>query len=189
MRAEAAIGALAALVALGCVTQAYGRKPLVDSNPVSEAMERAAHYWGSAPCGNLISAVAGSPDEAPTAGVNLPGLPLQKAAMWATWNTPLGANNYTAQPDTFTDCVVHINLRVWPSWRADDKDFRAFCKEMVHEYGHFEGHPDMGAVAGTIEYEQPEQARVPECERYRLLYGHAVFVRPTRGTPRSRRPR
>jgi len=100
--------------------------------------------------------------------------------MWATWSTPLGPNLFTVPPGMFGNCVVHINLRIWPTWRTDDENFRAFCKEMVHEYGHFEGHPDVGAVRGTVEYEQPEYAHVARCERYRLVYGHRTFVRPLR---------
>ena len=70
--------------------------------------------------------------------------------MWATWSTPLGLNLFTVAPTLFRGCVVHINLRVWPAWRTDDENFRAFCKEMVHEYGHFEGFPDGGAARGTV---------------------------------------
>jgi hypothetical protein len=46
---------------------------------------------------------------------------------------------------------------------------------MLHEYGHFEGYTDSGAAPGTIEYERPDLARVPLCERFRLVYGHRVF--------------
>jgi hypothetical protein len=60
--------------------------------------------------------------------------------------------------------------------RADDEEFSAFCKEMIHEHGHFEGHPDVGAVAGTIEYEQPVLAHVPMCESFRLIYGGELYT-------------
>jgi hypothetical protein len=71
---------------------------------------------------------------------------------------------------------VHINRRTWPGWKAEDAGFASFCKQMLHEYGHFEGREDTGAAPGTIEYERPELAHVPACESFRLVYGHEVFV-------------
>jgi hypothetical protein len=155
-----------------------------DSDPVTEATARAVEFWGGAPCGGMITVLGGPAEEAPAAGENDgeagPGV---RAAMWATWSTPSGANEFVS-PTLLSDCVVHVNLAVWPSWRADDREFAAFCKDMLHEYGHFEGYPDVGAVRYTIEYEQPALARVPLCERYRLIYGHDLYTatRP-RGRP------
>ena len=73
---------------------------------------------------------------------------------------------------------MHINRGIWFSIRAEDSDFPAFCKEMLHEYGHFEGDSDVGAAPGTIEYERPDLARVPLCERYRLRYGFRLYSGP-----------
>jgi hypothetical protein len=123
-----------------------------------------------------VTVVSGFSSEAPPAGVNVPSPGGSLAAMWATWSSPAGANEFVDPPTTFSDCVVHIDLGVWPSWRADDADFPAFCKEMLHEYGHFEGHPDAGAMPDTIEYERPDLASVPLCESYRLVYGHHVYL-------------
>jgi hypothetical protein len=147
----------------------------VDSDPVTEAVERAVEYWGSTPCGGQVAVVGGVRSEAPPAGANSDGAAGEVAAMWSTWSTPAGATLFTEPATTFTDCVVHVNLSVWPSWRADDRRFSEFCKSMVHEYGHFEGHPDVGAAPGTVEYERPFFARVPACERYRLVYGHTTY--------------
>lgn len=171
------LGLLAGVVALLCPSGVFAAKRIVDSSPVAEATRRAEQFWGGAPCAGEVGVLGGYPSEAPTAGANS-GEHLSKAAMWATWSTAEGRNSFKAPPATFRTCVVHINLRVWPSWRVDDESFAAFCKEMVHEFGHFEGFPDVGAVKGTVEYEQPEYARVPTCERYRLVYGHRTFVRP-----------
>lgn len=146
-------------------------------------MRRAVAFWGNTPCGGSVAVVAGAPSEAPAAGTNVPGARRKAAAMWATWRVPASGagsapGSYAAAAATFTECVVHINVGVWPGWRAEDARFGAFCKEMLHEYGHFEGYPDTGATPGTIQYERPDLARVPLCERYRLIYGHTLYSSP-----------
>jgi hypothetical protein len=108
----------------------------------------------------------------------------ERAAMWATWLTPDGVNNFAAPPSTYSECVVHMNTAVWPSWLAEDRDFPAFCKEMIHEFGHFAGYQDVGASRGTVQYERPDLARVPSCESYRLIYGRLVFSGPAHGAHR-----
>lgn len=169
----------AALLALSIVlalpAQAGAGGALVDSDPVGEAVARAVAYWGGTPCGGSVEVLAGTSAEAPRAGVNVPSPGGSHAAMWSTWNSPAGINEFTDSPATFSDCVVHINLGVWPSWQADDANFPAFCKEMLHEYGHLEGYPDAGALPDTIQYERPDLAHVPLCESYSLVYGHHVY--------------
>lgn len=181
----------AALVALGLFAHAPpAPRTVVDSNPVAEAVTRAVDYWGGTPCGGSVTIVSSPSGEAPPAGVNAPSPAGSVAAMWATWMTSAGANQFSVPPATFSDCVVHINAGVWPSWQADDRDFPGFCKEMLHEYGHFEGYPDAGATPGTIEYERPDLAHVPLCERYRLVYGHTVYTPrpPPRKASKQRHP-
>jgi hypothetical protein len=151
---------------------------LVFSDPVAEAVGRAVEYWGGSPCGGTVGVVAGVNSEAPAAGQNAPGAPGHVAAMWATWLTPAGPNLFTQAAASFSECVVHVNRGIWPSTQAEDFNFAAFCKEMLHEYGHFEGHPDIGATAYTIEYERPDLAHVPLCERYRLHYGRRLYTAP-----------
>ncbi len=182
--------AAGALLLLASVAPAaVARAAQATSDPVSEATARAVEFWGAMPCGGAVTVLGDPAGEAPPAGENdgEAGHGL-RAAMWATWLTADGANQFDVAgqpipPDMFSDCVVHVNLAVWPSWRADDREFAAFCKEMLHEYGHFEGYPDVGAVPDTIEYEQPVLARVPLCERYRLVYGHELY---TSSSPRGR---
>jgi len=185
------------LVALALPAVAAAHVPIVDSNPVTEAVTRAGEYWRGTPCGGSVAVVSSPSSEAPPAGVNAPSPGGRLAAMWATWLTPAGANQFDAagqpiQPATFTDCVVHINSGVWPSWRADDSNFAAFCKEMLHEYGHLEGYADVGAAPDTIQYERPDLAHLPLCERYRLVYGHRIYAparRRARGKHRHARRR
>ena len=175
-----------ALVALAHSPLASGSKGHLPSDPVAQAVHRAVEFWGSSPCGGSVGIVGGTPEEAPQSGENAKGERVRPAAMWASWTAPTGINSFSSPPQTFGACVVHINLRVWPDWLTDDANFRAFCKEMVHEYGHLEGHPDEGALIGTVEYEQPEYAQVPICERFRLVYGTRVFARPVPPAGRRR---
>jgi hypothetical protein len=178
---------LGVLLAVSLTAQAQAREPIVDSNPVAEAAARAARYWGGTPCAGHVRVVAGTPGEAPAAGLNASGAG-SVSAMWSTWASPSGINELISPPASFTACVVHINPGVWSGWLADDGNFPAFCKEMVHEYGHFEGFPDAGAVQGTVEYERPDLAHVPVCERFRLTYGRRTFAAPAsprRGSARG----
>jgi hypothetical protein len=183
------------LIALALPAVAGARTPIVDSDPVAEAVTRAVEYWGGTPCAGQVTVVSNQSSEAPPAGVNAPSPAGGLAAMWATWLTPAGANQFDAAgepipPAEFSGCVVHVNSSVWPSWQADDRNFAAFCKEMMHEYGHLDGYPDAGALPDTIQYERPDLAHVPLCERYRLIYGHRVYEsmrRPPPKTPAKRR--
>ncbi len=188
------VAALSLLVALALPATAVARAPIVDSNPVAEAVARAVRYWGGTPCDGSVAVMASPSSEAPAAGMNAPSPAGDLAAMWSTWLTPDGANQFDAAgqpipPATFTECVVHINSSVWPSWRVDDGNFADFCKDMLHEYGHFEGYPDVGAVPNTIQYERPDLARVPLCERYRLVYGHRIYEPARRMRRKHQHPR
>lgn len=161
---------------LGVAAPASGRPRRVDSDPVAIAIARAVEYWHGTPCAGEVTIVSAAGAEAPPSGENVRHLPITPAAMWASWLTPGGINSFTAPAATFTSCVVHVNRTVWPDWLKDDQRFTSFCKEMLHEYGHFEGHPDIGAAFGTIEYELPVLERVPLCERFRLVYGNHTFI-------------
>ncbi len=121
--------------------------------------------------------------------MNSSGASGEVAAMWATWVTPPSRGGSSAAAAAFEHCTIHINLAVWPNRQVDDSDFPVFCKEMVHEWGHFEGRPDRGAKRGTVEYERPELARVPACERYRLIYGSTIYTPTARLHFASRRSR
>lgn len=166
-----------ALVALALLALALPASALAgaNSNPVAAAVARAVRYWGETPCGGHVSVVMGSSAEAPPAGMNSQGARDEVASMWSTWMTP-GEGGYEPGPRSYTECEVHIDSAVWPNWQADDEDFPVFCKQMVHEYGHFEGYPDRGASRGTVQYERPDMARVPPCERYRLLFDGRVYT-------------
>jgi hypothetical protein len=150
------------------------------SDPLAEAVARAVLYWQGTPCGGTVGVTRAPASEAPEAGANAPGAPSRFAAMWATWTSPTGLNMFTSPPSTYSECVIHINAGVWPTVESEDAWFPAFCKEILHEYGHFEGYPDVDQHPGTIEYERPDLARLPLCERYVLRFGEKVY----RGRPR-----
>jgi len=158
------------------------------SDPVAQAVGRAVEYWKGTPCGGTVGVVFGPDASAPVAGENAPGTRPGVAAMWAEWSTPAGPNLFTQPPASFTECVVHVNRSIWPTTQAEDAGFAVFCKEMVHEYGHFEGYPDVGAKPGTIQYERPDLARVPSCERFRLHFGLRIYAGAPR-RPGHRHPR
>jgi hypothetical protein len=196
--AQPALAALTLVIGLVLSAAAAARGPLADSNPIAEAVKRAVEYWGGTPCRGHVAVVSGGDSEAPAAGANAPGARGRNAAMWASWATPIGVDQLSRSPATFSACVVHVNRSVWPSRQAEDRNFAAFCKEMLHEYGHFEGFPDAGAVRNTIQYERPDLAHVPICEHYRLVYRGRIYAgspiqrsagrRASAGPPAGSRP-
>jgi hypothetical protein len=180
--------ALAAALALGLPAAAGAavKRRLYYSDPVAQAVGRAVEFWGGTPCGGTVGVAFGPDAAAPRAGENVPGARGGVAAMWAEWSTPAGRNQFAVPPAQFSECVVHINRAIWPTTQAEDAGFADFCKEMIHEYGHFEGYPDVGARPGTIQYEQPDLARVPLCERFRLRFGERVYTGPPASPHRAR---
>ena len=102
----------------------HALRPIVDSDPISEASLRAAQYWRVMPCAGQVTIVAGLAAEAPASGAN-DGEAIRPAAMWASWSTPWGANLFDVpgvtpaqaiEPARFSNCVVHVDLAVWPDW-------------------------------------------------------------------------
>jgi hypothetical protein len=155
---------LAAILLLGSPQAAEGRAR--DTNPITAAAIRAVHYWHHDPCGGRITIAADAPPPLPEGAP--PGV---EFSMWATWATPEGSDDEAAPPSSYANCVVHINDDVWSTWLTDDNEFEQFCDAMVHEYGHFEGHGDIGAQPGTVEdeYANQEGPIVAPCRKYRLM--------------------
>jgi hypothetical protein len=153
------LAVLAAVLAWAPATASGRPRPVIDSDPVTEALQRAADYWGGAPCHGALTVTLAEPVE-------------PDASMW----TPVVAT--PAEEGAMVTCPIYLSRQLWPNWYVDDLNFEVFCKTLVHEVGHYEGHADEGAAPGTVEYEFPEWATVPQCERYRLVYGHRVFTPP-----------
>lgn len=148
---------LAVLTALLAAAPAGARTRIVDTNPVAVALKRAYAYWGNTPCHGAITVLVAAPIET-------------DASMWTTMvATPL-------EETQLLTCPIYVSSNLWPNWYLDDFNFELFCKAIIHEVGHFEGHPDAGAKLGTIESSSPEFAKVPLCEHYRLVYGHHTFT-------------
>jgi hypothetical protein len=186
------LSALVAAVLLASVAAGSAQARGSYSEPLGEAIARAVEYWEGTPCGGTVGVIMAPAAEAPEAGANAPGAPTRFAAMWATWTSPTGFNMFTSEPSTFSECVVHINSGVWPSIRSEDAQFPAFCKEILHEYGHFEGYPDWDQQPGTVEYERPDLAHVALCENYVLRYGEKIYrdppAPPRKASQARRRP-
>lgn len=139
------------------------------TDPVTLALERAEAYWKSSPCGGAV-AVAGEPATAfPLALEN--GIVAR-----ASFNTPGGADMLSEPPATYTDCVVHYDLKVWPSWRPIDASFPAFCQVMTHELGHFEGIGDPGTPGTVTQTEALRAPIVAPCRHAVLWYGHERII-------------
>lgn len=128
--------------------------------PATVAIERAETYWQAKPCGGHI-AVEDNPLE--VVEVNY-----RPVSMWTTWQTPQGEDSFTANPASYSECVVHIDPLVWPQMPLDaELRWHEYCQMMTHELGHLEGHSDEGAAYGTIEYPEPSTAPlVAPCRAY-----------------------
>jgi hypothetical protein len=160
MRVLVAIGSAVVFLALAAPSPPRAPRHPEYTNPIQLALDRAYTFWGNKPCPTITATGAEAPD--PSYG------------MWVT---------FLATPEQHPAvCPIYINRTLWPTWEADDQNFVNFCKEMVHEVGHFEGFPDEGAQPGTVQYVDSELAHIPICEqRTRLYLGHTwveVGVRP-----------
>jgi hypothetical protein len=125
------------------------------TNPVTVAVERAEAYWDVVPCDGQVQVAMGEPE--PHHAVE------GTTVMWATF--------YQGDPDT--DCTVHLNPRLWPTWQTDDASFGEFCQAMVYEFGHFLGHRDEGEHPGEAFLLGPA---VPQCRHWSLRYGRTIFT-------------
>lgn len=148
----------------------------VDTDPITLALRRAEQYWRNIPCGGAISITSGSPK-----GIYEVPIPAnEEVAMWASFDTPAGPDNFSAPPSTFSACVIYMNPAIFPNWEEDDEHFTMLCQVMTHEVGHFEGYADANARPGTIQNAAPTKAPlVPECRHARLFYsGVWLLVTP-----------
>jgi hypothetical protein len=138
---------------------------------LTQAEAAAIAYWGGVPCAGHVRIAYAPQSTAPdndTGGVATPPL-----WAWATFQTPTGPDQYHADPTSYSDCVVTINQDRWPP-REQNADFPDFCGLMVHEYGHFFGHPDLTTDSpSSITYPMigPANERVPPCVHAYALFG------------------
>lgn len=158
---------LSAVLLLALPAAASAQQP---TDPVTLAVARAKAYWHTAsPCAEPVRVALGEPEPSHAAG----GV----TVMWSTFTR--------GTPDS--DCVVHLNPKLWPSWREIDLSFGEFCQTMAYEFGHFLGHRDEGEYPGEAFLLGPQ---VPECRTWQLYYGPLVYTssgqRRTKDTAPSR---
>ena len=105
--------------------------PAKGSTPLRAAVAVGQRYWGAVPCKGQIKFVARSP--------RAPGVDPSSDA-WVTFGSSLGANNLAAPADTYTDCVIALARRRWPTSASMSEDWNMLCATMIHEMGHLLGH-------------------------------------------------
>jgi hypothetical protein len=154
------------------------------TDPTTLALRLGEEYWGSTPCEGNVTVTAshtvpttleiGPWDKALTEGTTA------VVAAWTSFDTPIGPNDYSASPATFTNCVITINSTAWPNWLEDDTNFQEYCALVSHEIGHLFGHPDAGQTnPESIEYPVigfTNVNSVPQCQHVNLWYGRQHFV-------------
>lgn len=99
--------------------------------PLKAAVAAGQRYWGAMPCNGQIRFVARSP--------LAPGVHRASDA-WVTFGSSLGANNLAAPAASYTNCVIALARRRWPTRASMVEDWNVLCTTMVHELGHLLGH-------------------------------------------------
>jgi hypothetical protein len=143
---RALLGAFGVLLALsgapacaaaqaGRAANSSGRMRPSDRARVRAALATAERYWGAAPCGGKVAVRWRS---------DAPASPLRGTVVeaWASFDTPLGPDDFAAAPVTFTACTVNLSRARWPQGAIAAGAYPALCQVMVHELGHLMGWPD-----------------------------------------------
>jgi len=101
--------------------------------PLRAAIAVGRRYWGGGaiPCNGQIKFVARSPL---AFGVH------PAADAWVTFDSSLGANNLAAPASSYTNCVIALARRRWPTPGSMSEDWDMLCTTMIHEMGHLLGH-------------------------------------------------
>jgi hypothetical protein len=99
-------------------------------SPISAATAVGVRYWGGAPCKGQFKVLAKRP---------LPANVDAGSDAWATFDSPLGANNLAAPASTYTNCAIGLSRSLWRTSASMRKDWDMFCTTMIHELGHLLG--------------------------------------------------
>lgn len=100
-------------------------------DPAAIAAALAERYWGATPCDGQIALKAAQP---------LPAEMEADTDGWVTFESALGPNDLQAPADGYTQCMISLARRQWPTKAAMADDWNMFCLTVVHEMGHLLGH-------------------------------------------------
>ncbi len=129
-------------------------------DPVRLATALAERYWGSVPCGGLITVRAYAPV--------LPGLDPTTDG-WATFESSLGPNELAAPASSYTQCTVSLSRAQWPTSVVVRGDWNMFCLTVIHEFGHLLGHPHSSTPGSVMAPVFTDETSVPPvCRASRL---------------------
>ena len=98
--------------------------------PGKAATTAARRYWGATPCGGRVKTVTRA---RLGAGVD------PSTSAWATFATPMGANNLAAPAIGYRNCSIFLARWRWPTTASMSEDWDLLCATVIHETGHLLG--------------------------------------------------
>lgn len=137
-----AVLAVAALVGAVALPAAAVAAPAAKAQtPTALAVAIAARYWHAVPCQGKIRITA---QQALPAGLE------PDSDAWVTFASSEGPNALTAPPASYSNCVIALGSRRWPTTASMRTDWDMLCMTVTHEYGHLLGHAHDTAPASIM---------------------------------------
>jgi len=110
--------------------RAAARSAAAKATVLVTAADVARRHWGATPCQGRIKVLA---QRQVAAGLS------PDSDAWATFDSPLGANNLGAPADSYTNCTISFARWRWPTPASMLADWDMLCTTMTHELGHLLG--------------------------------------------------